>query len=246
MDPCDHQYITWIYTDEGIKPMSDRHYRDYGREPYPPEIVSSEHVYSDGARHAEQREVTPPPPPPASFEEGKMLPGHLLHDVPVPEGVDMRTRKRVSRAERDKYVAHIRMCYEDDRMDEREFTRRMELASAAVTEADLQILMHDLPGFPGPEPEADPTVTEQVRKALGRLAADPLAFLKELWVRIVFIALSFMGSVVLAVIPAVALMSNHHSRMAEAVATLCIIAGAIWFIVTFVWMAITIENHHVR
>jgi hypothetical protein len=211
-------------------------YPSYPRGESYPRVSATSYEYTDGGRERTSREITPPPPPPPSYQG-------VVRDVPIPEGIDIRKRRRVSRAQRDKYIAHLRTCYETDMMNEVEFTRRMELAAAAVTEADLQILVdHDLPPFPEPEvPEK--SLREQAREAMARMMKSPEKFFRELWVQCVGIVLSFMGAVALAVIPATALLGHHHhDPLAEGVGVFCIVAGVFWFIATVIWTAITIEN----
>jgi uncharacterized membrane protein len=59
---------------------------------------------------------------------------------------------RASHAERDRAGDVLKAGYAEGRLDKDEFDRRMHLAQRAVTQGELQRLLHDLPQGPSAQP----------------------------------------------------------------------------------------------
>ncbi len=65
-------------------------------------------------------------------------------------------RLRVSDADRDKVVEHVKAAFAEGRLDKDEMEERLGLAINARTHADLEPITRDLYGTPAPAPQTHP------------------------------------------------------------------------------------------
>lgn len=79
----------------------------------------------------------------------------------TPEGVHFAKSQRVSGELRSRYLDHLRTCYGDERLDLAELEARMREVMSAATEAELKLLICDLPSLPLPPVKTVPDVIEQ-------------------------------------------------------------------------------------
>ena len=84
---------------------------------------------------------------------------------PEPPGIHLeRGQQRASTVLRERYHDALLACKADGRLDEATAAARLKASRQAVTEADLRLLLEDLPGLPLPEEK--PETWRQKRRRL--------------------------------------------------------------------------------
>lgn len=69
--------------------------------------------------------------------------------------------ERIGRAERERYVEHLRNMYAEERITDDELNERLDKAFAAKFQQDLSALVTDLPAIPKPQAVALPKTSKK-------------------------------------------------------------------------------------
>lgn len=208
-------------------------YDEYGRRT-PRKAVSRgepirvDYTYADGSQESQAVTRKGPDPKP------KYISG--TQDGPVPEGVNITAKPRASGALRRTFTTHLNQMLAEERIDAEEHATREALALKAETDAELRVLIADLPGLPVEEkPEPKKTFADRRREFCKAVAKAWDSNLGSI-VKYFLIGLSFASAVATAVIPTCVLLTNvhHPSGMAVGLSVTSIVAGIIWFVVSIV------------
>lgn len=190
--------------------------------------VKTTYEYTDGSE--ESHTITRKgPPPPSKYIAGNQ-------DGPTPEGVHITSTPRTNGELRRKYTAHLDDMYTDERISEEERDARKALAEKAETDAELRLLISDLPGLPVKE-EPQPKLT------WAKIKKDFIGSVTQFWnsgvgtfAKFALFVSSFVGAIALGVIPACVLLGgvHHPSGVSLGVSITCIGAAVVWIVANIV------------
>jgi hypothetical protein len=166
---------------------------------------------------------------------GPVAPVVVMLERPVPQGVHIEHgQQRASNILRDRYINALTECHVDGRLNDAEHKAREQAAEKAVTEADLRLLLDDLPGLPLTRSEEETAKQKRARKKAERGHEGSIWSRKE-EVRIFTYLLMIATGVATTLVPAVIAGNIKHTYwIGPAIVTAAVIIGLsliIWGIV---------------
>lgn len=168
---------------------------------------------------------------------------------PVPPSVTLEPKGhlRTSNVQRDRYTNWVNQLWSEGRMSDEEHTARETAIRNATVEADLVLLLRDLP--PLPETREEKEARKAERKKRKEKAEKDRWSLANLWkksgFRVCVAAVTFIaGAMTASVFPAFVFTSGALQRSSPFVAGAvgCLVLGMIAFIVGIIWFCVELDN----
>jgi hypothetical protein len=198
-----------------------------------------EYQYADGSSETRTQDVQRKGPPPPSKYISKN------QDGVVPEGIKVTGKPRASGALRRTFINHLSTAYADEYITKEEFDARHAEADKAETDAELRVLIADLPSLPAPKVEEPKLTWRQMRRDMYRHASNFWRTGAGMFTVYALFVVSYIGAVSTAVLTSTTMLSGvkHPSGLHAGLAVVGIVAGVVWFVATVVGMINYIDNH---
>jgi hypothetical protein len=194
-----------------------------------------EYEYGDGSSETHSMSRKPPASPSRYITK--------TQDGEVPEGVTVTSKPRASGALRRKFIEHLGTAFADEYITKEEFDARHAEADKAETDAELRVLISDLPSLPAPKVEEKPLTWKKFKK-------DFWGSVTAVWnsgtgtaTKYALFVLTFSGGIALAIVPAFVLLAPRHPLpLAMGLGIFTIVAGVFWTIANITALVNYVDN----
>lgn len=199
-------------------------------------VTGVEYQYSDGS--SEKHTVSKKGPNPPSKYISKNQDGE------VPDGVKVTAKPRASGALRRTFIEHLGTAFADEYITKEEFDARHAEADKAETDAELRVLIADLPNLPAPKETEKPRLTwKKIKADLHKTAGDYWKSGLGIFTKFALFTVSYTSALVLGVLPSVVLLGVHHpTALHKGLAAVTIIAGVVWTVANIVGTIYVVEE----
>jgi hypothetical protein len=196
-----------------------------------------EYSYADGSSETHTVSKKGPTPPSKYISKNQ--------DGEVPEGVKITAKPRASGALRRTFIQHLGTAYADEYITKEEFDARHAEADKALTDAELRVLIADLPSLPAPKQQDKPKLTwkkikTDLHKTVGSFWESGLG----IFTKFALFTISYIGGLTIGVLPSVVLLAGvkHGTSLHQGIAAVTIIAGVVWTVANIVGTIYVVEH----